>query len=113
MAKRLLGNAGKRCRPCHACGCSAPRTASSELAPADAAAADEAPPSEPARQAAEALRNPLEADDVILDMQRYYDKHQIPSLAPYGEIALRRAGGPVRLPDLPQLGNPWSSMRTT
>ena len=107
MAKRLLGNAGKRCGPCHACGCLAPRTASSELAPADATA-DEGPPSEPAGQAAEALCNPLEADDVSLDMQRYYDKHQIPSLAPYGEIALRRAGGPVRLPDLPQLGDPWS-----
>ena len=38
-------------------------------------------------QAVEALRNPSEADDVSLDMQRYYDKHQISSLAPYGEIA--------------------------
>ena len=97
MAKRLLGNAGKRCRPCHACGCSAPRTASSELAPADAAAADEALPSEPAMQAAEALRNPSEADGVSLGMQRYYDKHQIPSLAPYGEMALK-PGGPCQTP---------------
>ena len=101
MAKRLLGNAGKSCGPCHACGCSAPRTASSELAPADAAAADEAPPSEPARQAAEALLHPSEADDVSLDMQRYYDKHQIPSLAPYGEIAPQPVDGPVRLSNLP------------
>ena len=43
-------------------------------------------------QAAEALRPPSRADDVSLDMQRCYDKHQIPSLGPYGEIAPWPAG---------------------
>ena len=68
MAKRLLGNAGKRCRACHACGCLAPRTASAELVLADVAAAgEEEPPQAPASacsmQAAEALLNPLETGD--------------------------------------------------
>lgn len=56
-----------------------------------AAAADEegqplqAPAPTPAMQALEPLRSSQEAGEFSLDMHRFYSKHRLPALAPYGE----------------------------